>query len=82
MIWSGEVMITQVSGLDVSGVKKDPRRKAQSVRFKRQAKIPYKSSYSKEFEQQQKNALNTSVAIVGGSMLFTIGYFLLSGLRK
>ncbi len=78
-------MITQVSGFNAGGVARDPRRKAQSIQFKRQSKIPYKSAnnsaYAKEFKKQQKHALGTSVAIVAGSVLFTVGYFMLSGLK-
>ncbi|MFA7658451.1 MAG: hypothetical protein WCY19_03360 [Candidatus Gastranaerophilaceae bacterium] len=75
-------MITQVSGLNVSGVTKDPRRKAQSIQFRRHSNIPYKSNYDTEYERQQRNALWTSVSIVIGSVLFTVGYFMLSGLKR
>lgn len=77
-------MITQVSGPNTYGVTKDPRRKAQSVRFKERSMIPYKSNYdgyNKEYERQQKNALWTSISIVAGAVLFTVGYFMLSGLK-
>lgn len=77
----GDVMITQVSGLNTSGVTKDPRRKAQRIQFKHSANIPYKSNYNLEYERQQRNALLTSVSIVMGSVLFTVGYFMLSGLK-
>lgn len=80
--YSGEVMITQVSGFNVSGVTKDPRRKAQSIQFKRHSNIPYKSGYDEEFERQQRNALWTSISIVVGSVLFVVGYFLLSGKKR
>lgn len=79
-------MITQISGPNTYGVAKDPRRKAQSVRFKERSMIPYKSNYNndsfnKEYEHQQKRALWSSVAIVAGAVLFTVGYFMLSGLK-
>jgi len=78
----GEVMITQISGLNASGVTKDPRRKAQRIQFKHSANIPYKSNYHPEYERQQRSALYTSVSIVIGSVLFTVGYFMLSGLKN
>ena len=77
----GEVMITQISGLNANGVTKDPRRKAQRIQFKHSANIPYKSNYNSEYERQQRSALYTSVSIVIGSVLFTVGYFMLSGLK-
>lgn len=77
----GEVMITQVSGLNTSGVIKDPRRKAQSIQFKHRANIPYKGGYNEQYEKQKSNALWTSVSIVLGAVLFTIGYFLVSALK-
>ena len=70
-------MITQVNAYG-SGVVKDPRRKAQSVQFKHRANIPYTGQYNKEFEQQRNNALWTSFSIVAGSILFTVGYFMIS----
>lgn len=73
-------MITQVNALG-SGVIKDPRRKAQSVQFKRGADIPYKSGYNEQFTRQKNNALWTSFSIVAGSILFTIGYFMLAALN-
>lgn len=90
----GEVMITQVSGPSTVGVTKDPRRKSQSLKFDKRARIPhnakfikegvdsYSPTYLREYERQQKNALWTSVSIVLGSALFTIGYFTLSALKK
>lgn len=78
----GEVMITQISGLNVSGVTKDPRRKAQRIQFRHGANIPYKSSHSQEYDRQQRSALFTSLSIVIGSVLFTIGYFMLAGLKN
>lgn len=74
-------MITQVSGLSSGVIAKDPRRKAQRIQFRHSAQIPYQSSYNKDYEQQQKNALWTSVSIVLGSVLFTAGYFFFSGLK-
>lgn len=76
-------MITQVSGLNTSGVIKDPRRKAQSIQFKHRANIPYegKGGYNEQYEKQKSNALWTSVSIVLGAVLFTIGYFLVSALK-
>ena len=80
-LYLGEVMITQVSGHDTIGVMKDPRRKAQSIQFKHRANIPYKSGYNEQYEKQKSNALWTSVSIVMGAVLFTIGYFVISALR-
>ena len=74
-------MITQISGLNAGGVTKDPRRKAQRIQFKHRSNIPYKSNYDRETDRQQKNALWTSASIVMGSVLFTVGYFMLSGLK-
>ena len=73
-------MITQVSGLNTSGVFKDPRRKAQSFQFKHRANIPYQGGYEDPYVRQKNNALLTSISIVAGSVLFTVGYFLLSAL--
>lgn len=73
-------MITQV-GLNGICAAKDPRRKAQSVQFRRRSNIPYKSETDKEYERQQNNALKKSLALVGGAALFTIGYFTLAGMR-
>lgn len=78
----GEVMITQVSGFNASSSAKDPRRKAQSIRLKHISDIPYRSNYEKEYREQQKNALQTSITIVLGSVLFTMGYFLFSKKAK
>lgn len=74
-------MITQVSGLDSIRVKRDPRRKAQSVQFKNRANIPYKGGYDDMYAKQRDNALWTSVSIVAGSILFTIGYFMITALN-
>ena len=76
------VFFTQVSAFNVSGVTKDPRRKAQSIQFKRHSNIPYKSGYDEEFEREQRNALWTSVSIVVGAVVFVVGYFLLSGIKR
>lgn len=75
-------MITQVSGLDVRGVKKDPRRKAQSVQFRNKVNIPYTNNSDTGYVREKKNALWTSVSIVAGAILFTVGYFLLAGMKK
>lgn len=76
-------MITQISGLDTRGVtKKDPRRKAQSVQFRKKVNIPYKQGIDAQYVQQKKNALWTSVSIVAGAVLFTVGYFLLAGMKN
>lgn len=75
-------MITQVSGLDVRGVSKDPRRKAQSIQFRHRSNIPYQKSYEEAFARQQKNALWTSISIVAGSILFTSLYFMISAFQK
>jgi len=79
-------MITKVNCLDASGAVKDPRRKAQSMQFKNSATIPYQSGYNHQFEKQKNNALWTSISIVAGSILFTVGYFMVSaigmGLKK
>lgn len=78
----GEVMITQVSGLNVNSVAKDPRRKAQSVQFKHSSRVAYKQNYENEYAAQQRKSLMTSIAIVAGAILVTIGYFVFSGLKQ
>lgn len=75
-------MITQVSGLDTRGVTKDPRRKAQSVQFKKQLNIPYTQNNDTEHVRQKKNALWTSVSIIAGALLLVVGYFLIGGMKK
>lgn len=77
-------MITQVSGRNAVSVTKDPRRKAQSIQFRDRSNIPYTQNYKydREYERQQKNALWTSVSIVLGALLFTMGYFMLSSMKK
>lgn len=82
--YSGEVMITQISGLNVVNAAKDPRRKSQSIRFKQpHSGISYKSGGYKDVYTHQKNeALLTSVSIVAGATLFTLGYFLFMALKK
>ncbi len=76
-------MITKVTGHAAVGVAKDPRRKSQSVQFKKRPTIPYKSGEELlEYRRQQKNALFTSMSIVAGSLLFTIGYFALAGAKR
>lgn len=82
VIWIlGEVMITQVNSLG-SPVLRDPRRKAQSVQFKHRSNIPFKNDYNEQYVQQKNNALWTSISIVGGSLLFMLGYFLFSALKS
>ena len=73
-------MITSVNSFNPSGVIKDPRRKSQSVQFKERAVVPYKDAYTQQHSNQKSNALLTSSSIVAGSVLFTIGYFLLSAM--
>lgn len=75
-------MITQISGPSlISATKKDPRRKAQSVKFRNQVNIPYTHKYEGEYAKQQRNALWTSALIVLGSVLFMVGYFMLAGIK-
>lgn len=76
-------MITQVMSYNPA-VRKDPRRKAQSVQFKEHSNIPYTQNhkYEREYVRQRKNALWTSVSIVLGALLFTMGYFMLSNIKK
>jgi len=73
-------MITKVSVPDARGTIKDPRRKAQSTQFKNRSTIPYQSGCNQHVEKQKNNALLTSVSIVAGSILFTVGYFMLSAM--
>lgn len=73
-------MITQVSGFNSSGVFKDPRRKAQSFQFKHHANIPYQGSYNDPYVRPKSNAVLTSISIIAGSILFTVGYFMISAL--
>lgn len=75
-------MITQVGGPSSGVVAKDPRRKAQRVQFKHSTQIPYQSSYNNKYERQQKRAFWTSFYVVLGSVLFTVGYLFLSGVKK
>lgn len=74
-------MITQVGGLDTCCVIKDPRRKAQSIQFKRRTNTPYQNGYNEQYERQKNNALWTSVSIVLGAVLFTLGYFIISAMH-
>lgn len=74
-------MITQVSSFDTRGITKDPRRKAQSVQFKNKLNIPYTQNNDTEYVKQKKNALWTSVTIVAGTLLFAVGFLLLSGMK-
>ena len=78
-------MITQVCGPSVSGIPKDPRRKAQSVQFKHHSNISYSQNYTSSnnpYIEQEQKAMRTSTSIVIGSVLCVLGYFLLSGLKK
>lgn len=74
-------MITQVSSLSGGCAARDPRRKAQSIKFRHHADIPYKSGYNEQYEHQKNNALLTSITIIASSFLFMLGYFLVSALR-
>ena len=87
-------MITQVSGPNTVGVTKDPRRKAQSVKFKKNeavgvvaklAKEQVSGHYAKpssEYYRQQQTALWTSVSIVLGAVLLPAIYFIFSEFKK
>lgn len=78
-------MITQISGLNGnSAVAKDPRRKAQSVRFKHHSMVSYKQKYNfnEAYHNPKKNALINSIVIVAGATAFTIGYFAITGLKQ
>lgn len=75
-------MITQVSGPKVDGVVKDPRRKAQRIKFKNNSNITYKSSYTPDYEKPQKDALWTSISILLGSLFFATAYFMFTGLKN
>ena len=74
-------MITQVSDLNAGCATKDPRRKAQRVKFRNSSNITYKSNYNQNTERQQKSALLTSLSIVLGSLIFATAYFMVSSLR-
>lgn len=76
-------MITQVNSLNVGGVAKDPRKTSRRIQFKNSynsSNISYKSN--EDYKRQQKNALQTSIAIVLGSLVFMTGYFMLAGLKN
>lgn len=78
-------MITQVCCPNNGGVAKDPRRKAQSVQFKHHSNIPYYqnySGYSNSYREEEQKAMRTSTAVVLGSFLCVLGYFLFSGCKK
>lgn len=77
-------MITQVSGLNANSVTRNPRGKAQRMPVQERSNIPYTQNYryDRAYERQQKNALWTSVSIVLGALMFTMGYFMLSSMKK
>lgn len=76
-------MITQVSSLNAfGGVLRDPRRKAQSVQFRNNSKIQYTGEYGRKISKEQNSALWSSIAIVAGSILFTLGFFMLTALKN
>jgi len=76
-------MITKVSSLNTcGGIVRDPRRKTQSVQFRNNSKIQYTGEASDGLSQQQNSALWSSVAIVAGSILFTMGFFMLSAMKN
>lgn len=78
-------MVAQVSGPTAGVYVKDPRRKAQNIRFKHSSNIPYMSTYDADNQAskpQQNTALYTSVLVVLGAVLFMAGYFLITGLKK
>lgn len=73
-------MITKISSFNACTAVKDPRRKAQSIQLKKDSGITYKSSGNEQYAKQKSNALTTSLSIVAGSILFTVGYFMISAL--
>jgi hypothetical protein len=73
-------MITSVSSYNARGNAKDPRRKSQSVQFRKSSDVPNQSGYRDQHSKHKSNAQVTSGAIVAGSVLFTVGYFVLSGM--
>lgn len=75
-------MITQIGGPSSISATKDPRRKAQTIKFKNRSVIPYKGNYNNNYERQKKSAFWTSISIVAGAVLFTMGYFMLSAFDK
>ena len=75
-------MITQVGSQNsISCATRDPRRKSQSVQFRNRSIIPYKGE-NIDVKRQQNSALLSSLAIVAGSVLFTMGFFLLSAIKN
>lgn len=76
-------MITQIGGLNSIGLVKDPRRTSRHARFKNEslANIPYKGNYDEEDVSEQRKVVKTSILILLGSVLFMMGYFVLSGLK-
>lgn len=76
-------MITQVSSLRVgASIARDPRRKAQSVQFKNNSKLPYTGDFDTQHSKERNDALWSSVEVVAGSILFVAGYFVLSALSN
>ncbi len=75
-------MITQVSSLNLKESVRDPRRKSQSLRFKNRSVIPYRGTLSDSYDRAKKDAFWNSVAIVAGSVLFTVAYLLLSAIKR
>ncbi len=78
-------MISQVGGLDSCRAVKDPRRKAQQMRFKNNASIPSHvktSGYVTEPQTPKDNAIWTSFSIIMGALIFIGGYIILSASKK
>lgn len=76
----GEEMITSVSSYNSRGAVKDPRRKSQSIQFRKSSEDSYRSADVNQNLKQKNSAQITTGAIVAGSVLFTTGYFVLSAL--
>jgi len=78
----GGVMISQISGLDSCCAIKDPRRKAQSMRFKNNADTSVQTKNAPVNKSPKENAIWTSFSIIVGAVVFVVGYFMVSSMRK
>lgn len=75
-------MISQICGLDSCRAVKDPRRKAQSMRFKNNATMPSHIKYRAINKTPKESAVWTSLSILVGSALFIGGCVAVSVLKR
>jgi len=78
----GGVMISQIGGLDSCRAAKDPRRKAQSMRFKNNATAPSHIRYKALNKSPKESAAWTSFSIFVGSALFLFGVATISLMKR